>query len=116
MSESINLVHLVAGLIVLAEALNKLERTCLRCPRASAREWFLDVLKAVSWVFLALGAGGAVAVPLFNALGIHGVTYVMHETPSLAETFVLTGFAVLAIRTRLKDETDQPSATQEVST
>lgn len=109
MSAAISMLHFAAGLIVLAEALNKLERTCVRSPRATRRDRGLEFLKALSWSLLALGAGGALAVPLLSTLGVPagGPHTVMNQPPSLAETCVLTGFAVLAIRTRLKDEYDR---------
>lgn len=107
MSAAISMLHFAAGLIVLAEALNKLERTCVRSPRATRRDRGLEFLKALSWSLLALGAGGALAVPLLTKLGVPlgDLHSVMNQTPTLAETCVLAGFAVLAIRTRLKDET-----------
>lgn len=107
MSAAITVLHLAAGLVVLAEALNKLERTCIRGAKPTLAERGLEVLKALSWGLLALGSGGAVAVPLLATLGVsdNGLNTVMNKTPTLAETCVLAGFALLAIRTRLKDET-----------
>ena len=57
------------------------------------------------WALLALGAGGAVATPFLAALGVHTSTsqMVLHQAPSFAETAVLLGFAVLIIRTRVKE-------------
>lgn len=86
------LVHWVSGVIVLAEALNKLERTapCRRGlnPRERATEW----LKAIAWVLLALGGGGAFLTPLIPL-----------EHPTLQDACVLLGFAVLIVRTRVKE-------------
>lgn len=84
--------HLLAGLVILAEALNKLERTSpLRAslaPRQRVTEW----LKAVAWALLALGGGGAVAAPFLH-LG----------APTLQDTCIAAGFAVLIFRTRVKE-------------
>ncbi len=85
-------VHWVSGLIVLAEALNKLERTapCRRglAPRERATEW----LKAIAWALLAVGGAGAFITPLLPL-----------ETPTLQDACVLLGFAVLIVRTRVKE-------------
>jgi len=57
--------HWVAGFVVLAEALNKLERTapCRRGVlgwRVRTTEW----LKAIAWALLAVGGAGALVTPL----------------------------------------------------
>ena len=88
----IHLVHWLAGVVVLAEALNKLERTAPLAPDLSARERFVDWLKAIAWALLALGGGGAVITPLMRL-----------ETPTLQDMCVLLGFAVLIVRTRFKE-------------
>jgi hypothetical protein len=106
MSAALQVLHIVAGLIVLAEALNKLERCAPTAPGLSPRERLVDALKALAWLLLALGAGGAVASPLLLGMGIpHQVAGQLSrlETPTFAETMVLTGFAVLIIRTRFKE-------------
>lgn len=95
----------LSGFIVLAEALNKLERTNPCAPGLSKRDRLVDGLKALAWALLATGAAGAVIWP---ALEIHlintdGLPAYMHETPSLAEVCVILGFAVLIVRTRLKE-------------
>ncbi|MBL7091580.1 hypothetical protein [Acidovorax sp.] len=85
-------VHWVSGLIVLAEALNKLERTapCRRGLRARDRitEW----LKAIAWALLAVGGAGALITPLLPL-----------EQPTLQDACVLLGFATLIVRTRVKE-------------
>jgi hypothetical protein len=88
----ISLAHWLAGLVVLAEALNKLERTAPLAPGLSARERFVDWLKAIAWALLALGGAGAVITPLMRM-----------EAPSFQDMCVLLGFAVLIVRTRFKD-------------
>lgn len=88
----VHMVHWLAGVIVLAEALNKLERTApLRaglCRRERAVEW----LKAIAWALLAMGGAGALITPLLPL-----------ETPTLQDMCVLLGFAVLIVRTRIKE-------------
>jgi hypothetical protein len=106
MSILIQALHWLSGLVVLSEALNKLERTPLlsRDMRPNAR--LVLVLKAVAWFFLALGAGGALASPLLIAMGFqndNGQVLLRLEKPTLSETLVLLGFAVLIVRTRIKE-------------
>ncbi len=88
----LGLVHWLSGIVVLAEALNKLERTapCRRglAPRERATEW----LKAIAWALLAVGGAGAFITPLLPL-----------ETPTLQDACVLLGFAVLIVRTRVKE-------------
>ena len=105
MTTSLQILHWLAGFIVLAEALNKLERTAPFAPGLTCHDRIADGLKALAWCFLALGAGGAVATPILGAMGVHSSTsqMVLHQAPSFAETAVLLGFAVLIIRTRVKE-------------
>lgn len=85
--------------------LNKLERTAPFAPNLSAHDRLVDGLKALAWALLAIGAGGAVATPVLGELGVysHTTQAVLHQAPSLAETAVLMGFAVLIVRTRVKE-------------
>lgn len=106
MSDALQIVHTVAGLVVLAESLNKLERTAPFAAGLAARERVVDGLKALAWLLLALGAGGAVAAPALTALGLPpdaGGAFARLDEPTVAETAVLLGFAVLIIRTRVKE-------------
>ena len=105
MSTTLQVLHWLAGFIVLAEALNKLERTAPFAPGMTPNARLVDGLKAVAWALLALGGGGAVATPFLAALGVHYLDQnaVIHDTPSFAETTVLVGFAVLIVRTRFKE-------------
>lgn len=105
---TIGIVHLVAGLIVLAEALNKLERADLfdgrrGLAKLGALRWLVlpwrwrrvhvaQVLKACGWAALAIGAGGALATPLVHL-----------PPPTLQDAAVLGGFALLIIRSRVKE-------------
>lgn len=106
MTAAIAAVHFLAGLIVLAEALNKLERSAPLAPALSHHARIVETLKALGWVLLALGAGGAVASPLLIAIGVPPsltATLARLESPTFAETMVLAGFATLIIRTRAKE-------------
>lgn len=97
--------HWLAGLIVLAEALNKLERVTPFAPNMTPHNRLVDALKALAWMLLAMGAAGAVAAPVLLALGVQSMHVPMLplERPTLAETLVLLGFAVLIVRTRVKE-------------
>ena len=105
MQTSLHILHALAGLIVLAEALNKLERTAPFAPGLRLHTRLVDGLKALAWSLLALGAGGAVATPVLWSLGIPASPWdhIANVTPTLAETSALLGFAVLIIRTRVKE-------------
>lgn len=89
---TMQILHWLAGLIVVAEALNKLERTCPLAPNLSRRERLVEVLKALAWGFLAVGGAGAVMAPL------------LHLAPaSLQDMCIVVGFAILIISTRVKE-------------
>lgn len=105
MTTTLQILHWLAGFIVLAEALNKLERTAPFAPGLCRHARLLQGLKALAWALLAIGSAGAVATPFLGALGMHSATshMLLHQAPSLAETCVLVGFAVLIIRTRVKE-------------
>lgn len=106
MTTALQVAHALASLIVLAEALNKLERTAPTLPGLSAHERLLCILKSGAWGLLAMGAGGGVASPVLLWAGLP--PSLMHEfarleRPTLAETLVMAGFAVLIVRTRVKE-------------
>ena len=106
MSDALSFMHWVAGLVVLSEALNKLERTHPCAPGLTPHERVVDSLKALAWWLLALGAGGALASPVFLAMGYESDLHhplLRIERPTLAETCALLGFAVLIVRTRIKE-------------
>lgn len=88
----ISAVHWLSGLICVSEALNKLERTNPLAAGLSRREQATQWLKAIAWCLLALGGAGAVVTPLMPL-----------ERPTLQDACVLAGFAVLIIRTRVKE-------------
>lgn len=100
--------HILSGVVVLAEAMNKLERCDPLRRGITARVRTTESLKAVAWFLLAIGAGGAIISPLMLAMGAErmasGTTILLRlEYPTLAETCVLVGFAVLIVRTRVKE-------------
>ena len=84
--------HWLAGLVVLAEALNKLQRSA-PCARGLSRQVRITVwLKVVAWLLLAVGGAGALITPLMHL-----------QPPTLQDACVMLGFAVLIIRTRVKE-------------
>jgi hypothetical protein len=92
-----NALHWLAGLIVLAEALNKLERACPLRAGLSPRLRLVEWLKTLGWTALAMGAGAAVFLPLLAAGGY------LQWLRQLTDTAVLIGFALLIIRTRVRE-------------
>ncbi|MES2685497.1 MAG: hypothetical protein V4706_01680 [Pseudomonadota bacterium] len=106
---SMQVLHVIAGFIVLAEALNKLERTSPFAKGLTPRQRLVDGLKAFAWMLLALGAGGALVGPLLQPMGVveTGMPYlyshIAKTDPSLADVCALGGFAVLIVRTRIKE-------------
>lgn len=106
MSTFLQILHIVAGFIVLAEALNKLERVDPLGRGLTWHERLVDGLKALAWMLLTLGAGGALAGPLLLSMGLPadaGGEVVRLGPPTLDQTLVLAGFAVLIVRTRVKE-------------
>ena len=92
-----NALHWIAGLIVLAEALNKLERSRPFRSSLSPRLRLVEWLKTLGWTALATGSVAAVFMPLL----VPG-TYQVWLRP-LTDTAVLIGFALLIIRTRVRE-------------
>lgn len=92
MTFALHLIYWAAGFVVLAEALNKLERTapCRRglAWRVRTTEW----LKAIAWMLLAVGGAGALASP-----------FLPNAAPSPQDVCIVLGFAVLIVRTRVKE-------------
>lgn len=103
---AMHLVLILSALVVMAEALNKLERCAPFAPGLTPHQRIVDGLKSLAWALLALGAGGAIAGPVLPYLS--GVpTWMAHvlrfEHPTLDHVVVMLGFAVLIIRTRVKE-------------
>ncbi len=105
MSSALQVVHVVAGLIVMAEALNKIERSAPCAKGLTARQRVVEALKAAAWALLAMGAGGAIMSPLLDTLWFASpaVQIITHTQPSLDEVCTMMGFAVLIVRTRIKE-------------
>ena len=85
-------VHWLSGLVVLAEALNKLERTDPLATGLSTLDRLSQWLKVAAWLLLSVGAAGALITPLMHL-----------APPTLQDVAVIFGFAVLIIRTRTKE-------------
>jgi hypothetical protein len=88
----LGLTHWLCGLVVVAEALNKLERTAPLAPGLTPRQRATAWLKACAWLLLGLGGAGAIVTPLLPL-----------ERPTLHDVCVIAGFAVLIVRTRVKE-------------
>lgn len=80
------------GVVVLAEALNKLERTCPCARGITPHQRLLAWLKAVAWLLLAWAGAGALVGPFFG-----------QAPPTLRELAMFGGFTTLIVRTRLKE-------------
>lgn len=105
MSTFLQYMHFVAGLIVLAEALNKLERTSVLAPGLTLNKRLVDALKGIAWTLLGIGGAGALALPVMGPLGVYFSKEhtLLNAAPSNADVAVLVGFATLIIRTRIKE-------------
>lgn len=102
----LQIVHWLASLIVLAEALNKLERTAPAAPGLTPHQRLVDALKALAWSLLAIGAFWSLTAHALLHLGVRPDDYLelmRLERPTLADTAVMAGFATLIIRTRVKE-------------
>lgn len=88
----LTLLHWIAAAVILAEALNKAERTAPLRAGLAPRERLTEWLKAAAWSLIAIGAAGAMAAPLLPA-----------GQRELADRCVAIGFAVLIVRTRVKE-------------
>lgn len=103
---ALQILHWLSALIVTAEALNKLERTAPCRAGLTPHQRLVDGLKAVAWFLLALGAGGGLVSPALLHMGVRPEDYselMRLERPTLAEAAVMLGFAVLIVRTRIKE-------------
>jgi hypothetical protein len=105
MDFAISSIHWLAGIVVLAEALNKLERTAPCLPGLTPHQRTVVWLKAMAWALLALGAGGAIVTPMIGSWQSQAIAhrFIFHQDPSFADTLVLVGFATLIVRTRVKE-------------
>jgi hypothetical protein len=101
----LNAINFVAAIIVLAEALNKLERTCPFAPGLTRHDRLVDGLKSLAWALLALGSGCTVVQPLLLGNGMQPNYFPLFDgsVPLIDRTAMMLGFAVLIIRTRIKE-------------
>lgn len=101
----ISLLHFFAGVIVLAEGLNKLERTAPIAPGLAPGARAVVLLKVFAWICLCLGAAGAMARPfvVVEIGDLHIGRVLVTDRVSLADLFILGGFAILIIRSRFKE-------------
>ncbi len=106
MTAALIVINWAAALVVLAEAMNKLERSAPLRAGLCSHTRLVESLKAVAWLLLALGSAGELAAPIIAVCGIEpgvAVIFLGEPKPSLTGTSVLLGFAVLIIRTRVKE-------------
>ncbi|WP_284214553.1 hypothetical protein [Comamonas jiangduensis] len=80
------------GVLVLAESLNKLERTAPFAKGLTSRQRLLSWLKAIAWLLLAWAGAGALVGPFFG-----------QAPPTLRELAMFGGFTTLIVRTRFKE-------------
>lgn len=101
----LHLIHWVCAFIIMAEALNKMERTAPFARGLTVCERIVDIMKAIAWALMALGAGGVLISPALEPLRVQASAYqaLAHTAPSLAEVCMMGGFALLIIRTRFKE-------------
>ena len=102
---AVQILHWVSALVVLAESLNKLERSAPCAPGLNAHDRLVVVLKSLAWMLLAMGSGVALAAPVMLAMGWPGdyQPALQLERPTASDTAVMLGFAVLIVRTRVKE-------------
>lgn len=98
--------HVLAALVIMAEALNKIERVCPLAKGLTQKQRLIEFLKGAAWVSIALGVGGAIASPFLWWLDIpsSSTTPFLHRPPSFAEVSTMFGLAALVIRNRLKED------------
>lgn len=90
---AIQAMHFVAGLIVVAESLNKLERSCPFQTGMTVPQRANELLKIAAWFLLALGGAGAVITPLLHL-----------EWSTLHDTSMVLGFSLLLIHRRINED------------
>ncbi len=103
MSTATHALYWLAAFIVLAEALNKLERTSPFAPGLARHDRLVDGLKALAWSLLAMGGAGAFFGPLMAGAGFHGEIVRALCEPDPHDAAIMFGFAILIIRTRVKE-------------
>lgn len=101
----LEVIRILPALLVLAESLNKLERTAPCACGITPHERLLSWLKALAWFLLAMWSAGAIAPVVLAFFHIHTATsqFIVRHEPALAEVAGMWGFAVLIVRTRIKE-------------
>lgn len=97
MNTFLQIVLALCAMVVVAEGLNKLERAMPRAPDLSLRMRVSEWLKGAAWCLLTMGAGIYLAAVLLQAAGLYELL------ARWAGPLVLVGFAVLIVRTRVKE-------------
>lgn len=98
--------HWFAGLVVLAEGLNKLERASPLARGLQPRQRCVLLLKVAAWLCLVFGAAGAIARPFVVVAWSGDLRFghiVITDSISLADLLVVGGFALLIVRSRFKE-------------
>lgn len=90
----IDSIYILASAVVVAEALNKLERCQPTARGLAPKQRVIEVLKAVAWGLLACGAGGVI---------VNWIMPMPEHLLALAQAFTMAGVAVLIVRTRVKE-------------
>ncbi len=103
MNTVICLLYWLSSVVVLAEALNKLERTTPFATGMVARDRLIDGLKALAWSLLALGSAGALVGPLMFSMGVCEEWVQKLCQPGMHDAATMVGFALLIVRTRVKE-------------
>lgn len=87
----------LCALVVVAEGLNKMERAAPRATGLTPRQRVSEWLKGLAWCLLTLGAGIYLAAVVLHVAGLFDLL------ARWAGPLVLAGFAVLIVRTRVKE-------------
>jgi membrane-associated PAP2 superfamily phosphatase len=106
MAHAVPALHWVACFVVMAEGLNKLERTPPLQRGQRPREYLVVLLKVAAWILLVLGAAGGVARPwVVVPIGgsFHFATVLIVDRVSLVDLLFAGGFALLIVRSRFKE-------------
>lgn len=83
----------LASLIIVLEALNKVERVDVKRHAGHPRSLVVELMKLFAWGLLALAGAGGVVAPFIDQLGMPGPHHIS----------AAVGFAILIVRTRLKE-------------
>ncbi len=84
--------HIVIGVIVFAEGLNKLERSDLLERGLTLRQRIVTILKVLGWFAIVLGSAGMIVASLLPPAYVE-----------LGYTLMVLGFALLVLRSRVRE-------------